>query len=90
MIELLFGGAVLVAMVLMVWESEQMIQEKKRRAKEKSDLKGEEISMLLGIKEEDILRVSEGLAKSNLRGKIDGYVTKVDYPEDKIGVTNND
>ena len=29
MIEL-FGGALLVAMVVMVWESEKMIQEKKR------------------------------------------------------------
>lgn len=33
MIELLFGGAVLIAMALMVWESEQMIQEKKRGRK---------------------------------------------------------
>ncbi len=32
MIEL-FGGALLVAMVVMVWESEKMIQEKKRGGK---------------------------------------------------------
>ena len=32
MIEL-FGGALLVAMVVMVWESEKMIQEKKRGRK---------------------------------------------------------
>ncbi len=77
MIELLFGGAVQIAMAFMVWESEQMIQEKKRRAREKSDLKEEEIAMLLGIKDEDIPRVSEALAKSNLRGKIGGHITKV-------------
>lgn len=33
MIEL-FGGALLVAMVVMVWESEKMIQEKKRGDKQ--------------------------------------------------------
>ena len=33
MIQLLFGGALLVAMVLMIWESEKMIQEKKRGRK---------------------------------------------------------
>lgn len=33
MIELLFGGALLVAMVTMVWESEKIIQDKKRGGK---------------------------------------------------------